>query len=407
MHMQRYSMQRSLGTFRNPMVLDAAQSRVVKVSAKKTKRLTTLDDTLDDKGKRLQDIMSALNTRFGAGTIVRLGETSYAPTETIPSGCLPLDAALSGGYPVGRVVEIFGPESSGKTTLALHAIAEAQKAGKSTVFIDAEHALDKQYAQALGVDTNKLLLVQPDCGEQALEVADQLARCGEIGMIVVDSVSALVPRAELEGEIGTVTVGAQARLMSSAMRKLCGSLHKGNTTMIFLNQIRMKVGVMYGNPEITSGGNALKYYSSVRIDIRKKENIMGEKGEVVGVKARAKVVKNKVGSPYREATFDIRFGFGIDELGALLDIAEQCGVVERKASYYYFESEKLSQGRENAVIKIREDEGLQNRLKEAVRSKLANGEVDVLAADGSEEDDDPKAQLGPYDKGTEFDPVEA
>lgn len=349
--------------------------------------------------------MSAMNGRFGKGTIVKLGDTSYQPVQTTPTGCLPLDSALSGGYPVGRVVEIFGPESSGKTTLALHAIAEAQKAGKACVFIDAEHALDKGYAKKLGVDVAQLMLVQPDCGEQALEVADQLARCGEIGMIVVDSVSALVPKAELEGEIGTITVGAQARLMSSALRKLCGSLAKGGTTLIFLNQIRLKVGVMYGNPEITSGGNALKYYSSMRIDIRKKENITGEGGQVVGVKARAKVVKNKVGVPYRECNFDIRFGFGIDELGALFEAAEQCGVVERKGSYYYFGTEKLSQGRDNALAKIREDAALQQQLRQSIKEKLEAGEIDIAGA--PDEDNPEEDELGPFDAGGEFEPASA
>ncbi|KAG1669692.1 hypothetical protein FOA52_002076 [Chlamydomonas sp. UWO 241] len=348
--------------------------------------------------------MSAINTKFGKNTIVRLDSNSYSGIETTPSGCLPLDAALSGGYPVGRIVEIFGPESSGKTTLALHAIAEAQKAGKTCVFIDAEHALDKKYAQAVGVNTETLLLVQPDYGEQALEIADQLARCGDIGMVVVDSVSALVPRVELEGEIGTVTVGAQARLMSSAMRKLCGSLSKGKTTMVFLNQIRMKIGVIYGNPEITSGGNALKYYSSVRIDIRKKETLTGDKGEAVGVKVRAKVVKNKVGVPYREANFDVRFGTGIDELGALFEAAELCDVVARKGSWYFFGEEKLTQGRENSLARVRESPELEAAIRAAVKASF----VTSPPADASQEDgdDDAADHLGPYYASADFEPAD-
>mmetsp|Transcript_32832 Transcript_32832/g.97820 ORF Transcript_32832/g.97820 Transcript_32832/m.97820 type:complete len:417 (-) Transcript_32832:457-1707(-) len=369
------------------------------VAAKRTKKTPLLD--YGSVASPIDDIVDAINARFGKGTITRLEGTSFSAVPMTPSGVLSLDAALGGGYPVGRIVEIFGPESSGKTTLALHAIAEVQKAGRTAVFIDAEHALDKKYAQAVGVDTASLLLVQPDSGEEALEIADQLARSGEIGMVVVDSVSALVPRAELEGEIGTITVGAQARLMSSAMRKLCGSVNKGNTTLLFLNQIRMKVGVVYGNPEITSGGNALKYYSSVRVDVRKKDAIKGDKDEVVGAKVRVKIVKNKVGVPYREAMFDVRFGMGIDELGSVFEAAELVDVIERKGSWYFFGDEKLAQGRENALLRVREDAELQSRLRQAVKDNFRTAGVSG-DGDAALMDDDPEGQLGPFDEGTEF-----
>mmetsp|Transcript_14497 Transcript_14497/g.31514 ORF Transcript_14497/g.31514 Transcript_14497/m.31514 type:complete len:418 (-) Transcript_14497:2693-3946(-) len=366
----------------------------VEAGAKKAKRdISSISEggskDASQRAERLQRLLDTINTQYGKGTISRLGSKPDETVPMIPTGCLSLDAALGGGYPCGRIIEIFGPESSGKTTLALHAIAEVQKKGGEACFIDAEHAFDKKYAAALGVDVSNLVMMQPMYGEQALEVADELARSGEIRLIVLDSVSALVPRAELEGEIGNIQVGSQARLMSSALRKLVGSCNKNGTAIIFLNQLRMKVGVMYGNPEVTSGGNALKYYSSVRIDIRKKESITGDSDDAgpIGIKVRAKVVKNKVGPPYRESTFDIMFGGGIDSLGSLLDGAEMAGVVTRRGAYYYFGDQKIAQGRNNAVTVLRENEELMNAVTEAVRTNLANIDLDAGPGEEGAEDD--------------------
>ncbi|MEW5309650.1 MAG: hypothetical protein WDW38_001523 [Sanguina aurantia] len=316
-------------------------------------------------------------------------------SESNPSGCLALDIALGGGYPKGRTVEIFGPESSGKSTLALHAVAEVQKAGGVAVYIDAENAFDKGYAQRLGVRTEQLLICNPDSGELALEMVDELARSKIVTLVVVDSVSALVPKAELEGEIGNMMVGAQARLMSQGLRKLCGSCAASKTTIIFINQLRQKVGVIYGSPETTSGGMALKYFASVRIDVRKKEQITGADGISIGIKVRAKMVKNKCAPPYREAMFDILFGSGIDAIGGMVDAAESINVLVRKGSWYWLGGEKLSNGREKMIATLREDSELCARIEAATRAKIASGDGEIGNPDEMEEGGDGFDQMNP------------
>merc|ERR1739841_37437 len=306
------------------------------------------------------------------GSIMRLGDASRMKVETISTGALTLDLALGGGYPKGRVVEVYGPESSGKTTLTLHAIAEVQKSGGVAAFVDAEHALDPVYAASLGVDVENLLVSQPDTGEMALEIVDQLIRSAAVDLVVVDSVAALTPRSEIEGEMGDHSVGAQARLMSQAMRKITGNIGKSGCTVIFLNQLRLKIGVTYGNPETTTGGNALKFYASVRLDIRRIQTL--KKGtEEFGIRAKVKVAKNKVAPPFRIAEFDILFGKGISTLGCLLDLAEETGVVTRKGAWYSYEGDNIGQGRDNTIGWLEQNPEAKEAIEGLVRQKLTEG----------------------------------
>ncbi|HVE62656.1 MAG TPA: recombinase RecA [Mycobacteriales bacterium] len=326
-----------------------------------------------DREKALETALAQIDKNFGKGSVMRLGDSVRVPIEVIPTGSIALDIALGiGGLPRGRVIEIYGPESSGKTTLALHAIAEAQKAGGIAAFIDAEHALDPDYAQALGVDTDALLVSQPDTGEQALEIADMLIRSGAIDVIVIDSVAALVPRAEIEGEMGDSHVGLQARLMSQALRKLTGALHQSKTTAIFINQLREKIGVMFGSPETTTGGKALKFYASVRIDVRRIEALK-DGTEVVGNRTRAKVVKNKVASPFRQAEFDIIYGQGISREGSLIDVGVDQGIVKKSGAWYTYEGDQLGQGKENSRSFLKDNPDLGNEIEKRIKEKLGIG----------------------------------
>lgn len=321
-----------------------------------------------DKSKAIDAALSQIERAFGKGSIMRLGKGQKpVEIETISTGSLGLDIALGvGGLPRGRVIEIYGPESSGKTTLALHTIAEAQKGGGVCAFVDAEHALDPIYARKLGVNLDDLLISQPDAGEQALEIADTLVRSGAIDVLVIDSVAALTPKAELDGEMGDVQPGLQARLMSQALRKLTGSISRSNTMVIFINQIRMKIGVMYGSPETTTGGNALKFYASVRLDIRRVSTLK-ERDEAIGNQVRVKVVKNKVAPPFKQVEFDIMFGEGISKVGELVDLGVKAGMVEKSGSWFSFDSQRLGQGRENAKAFLRENRDIANRIEAAIR----------------------------------------
>lgn len=322
---------------------------------------------IKDKESTLKITTDEIEKKFGKGAIMRLGESTALNVEAIPTGALPLDVALGiGGVPRGRIVEIYGPESSGKTTVALHIIAEAQAAGGIVAFIDAEHALDPVYAARLGVDVDELLISQPDTGEQALEICDLLVRSGTIDCVVIDSVAALVPRAEIEGEMGDATVGLQARLMSQALRKLTGSLSKSNTTCIFINQLREKIGVMFGSPETTTGGRALKFYSSVRIDIRRIES-MKKDGEFIGNRVRAKIVKNKVAPPFRQAEFDLMYGEGISKEGCVLDMGVEAGIVNKSGSWFNYGEERLGQGRDAAKRTLQDNPDLRNEIENKVR----------------------------------------
>ena len=322
---------------------------------------------IKDKESTLKITTDEIEKKFGKGAIMRLGESTALNVEAIPTGALPLDVALGiGGVPRGRIVEIYGPESSGKTTVALHIIAEAQAAGGIVAFIDAEHALDPVYAARLGVHVDELLISQPDTGEQALEICDLLVRSGTIDCVVIDSVAALVPRAEIEGEMGDATVGLQARLMSQALRKLTGSLSKSNTTCIFINQLREKIGVMFGSPETTTGGRALKFYSSVRIDIRRIES-MKKDGEFIGNRVRAKIVKNKVAPPFRQAEFDLMYGEGISKEGCVLDMGVEAGIVNKSGSWFNYGEERLGQGRDAAKRTLQENPDLRNEIENKVR----------------------------------------
>ncbi len=320
----------------------------------------------DKKQKAIAEAVKAIHKQFGSGSIMRLDGSDVQQVEVIPTGSVALDVALGiGGLPRGRIIEIYGPESSGKTTLTLHAIAEAQAAGGVCAFIDAEHALDTEYARRLGVQLDDLLVSRPDCGEQALEIVDTLVRTGAIDLIVVDSVAALTPRAEIEGEMGDAHMGLQARLMSQALRKLTAQIHKTKTSLIFINQLRMKIGLVFGNPETTTGGNALKFYCSVRLDIRKKKPI--KRGdEMIGSEVKVKVVKNKLAPPFREAEFEILFGTGINKLGELVDTAEKLGVVEKSGNWFSLDGAKLAQGREKMLAHLDEHPVLAQQLRDAL-----------------------------------------
>jgi recombination protein RecA len=339
-----------------------------------------------DKEKALNLVLSQIERNFGKGAIMRLGDAIQMRVETIPSGALTLDLALGGGLPKGRIIEIYGPESSGKTTLALHAIAETQKAGGVAAFVDAEHALDPTYSEALGVDIANLLVAQPDTGEAGLEIVDQLVRSSAVDLVVIDSVAALVPRAEIEGEMGDTQVGLQARLMSKALRKIAGNIGKSGSTVIFLNQLRQKIGVTYGNPEVTTGGNALKFYASVRLDIRRIQTLKkGNEGEY-GIRVKVKVAKNKVAPPFRIAEFDIIFGHGISRLGCLLDLAEKTDVVVRKGAWYSYKGDNIAQGRDNAVIYLEQNLETAKEMEQEVKAKLENNSL--VASDAEIEVED-------------------
>jgi len=342
-----------------------------------------------DKGKALDAALSQIERAFGKGSIMRLGakQSLQGDIEVISSGSLGLDLALGiGGLPKGRIVEIYGPESSGKTTLALHVIAEAQKRGGTCAFVDAEHALDPGYARKLGVDVDNLLISQPDAGEQALEIADTLVRSGAVDVLVVDSVAALVPRAELEGEMGDTHVGLHARLMSQALRKLTGSVSKSNTLLIFLNQIRLKIGVMFGNPETTTGGNALKFYASVRMEIRRIGAIK-DRDEVTGNHTRVKVVKNKMAPPFREVEFDIMYGEGISKLGELIDLGVKANIVEKSGAWFSCDSQRIGQGRENAKNFLREHPDMAASIEQRIRGQAVVLSEKMLSGDVTEEEE--------------------
>ena len=337
-----------------------------------------------DKKKALQTALAQIEKNFGKGTVMRLGDKPEMTVEAVPTGSLALDAALGiGGVPKGRIIEIYGPESSGKTTLALHILAEVQKMGGEVAFVDAEHALDPVYAAALGVDTDNMLVSQPDDGGQALEITDALVRSGAVDAVVVDSVAALVPKQEIEGEMGDSFVGVQARLMSQALRKLAGSISKTNCIVIFINQLRMKIGVMYGNPETTTGGNALKFYASVRLDVRRVESIK-EGGEVVGNKTRVKVVKNKVAPPFREAYFDIMFGQGISKWGELVDLAVQMEIIQKSGSWFSMGDERIGQGKDSVKNFLMNNPDIAEDVEAKVREQLIAGASARAAARAAE-----------------------
>jgi len=338
-------------------------------------------DRAGDREKALEAALLQIERQFGKGTVMRLGEETRVPVEVIPTGSIALDVALGiGGLPRGRIVEIYGPEASGKTSLALHAVASAQKSGGIAAFIDAEHALDPDYAQKLGVDTEALLVSQPDTGEQALEIADMLIRSGAIDVVVIDSVAALVPKAEIEGEMGDSHVGLQARLMSQALRKITGALSQTKTTAIFINQLREKVGVMFGSPETTTGGKALKFYASVRLDVRRIETLK-DGTEAVGNRTRVKVVKNKVSPPFKVAEFDILYGIGISREGGLIDLGVEQGIVRKAGAWYTYEGDQLGQGKENARTFLRDNPDLADEIEKRIKEKL--GIVPRLDADTS------------------------
>lgn len=342
-----------------------------------------------DREKALETALAQIDRQFGKGSVMRLGSEERAPVEVIPTGSIALDVALgTGGLPRGRIVEIYGPESSGKTTIALHAIANAQRGGGIAAFIDAEHALDPEYAKKLGVNVDELLVSQPDTGEQALEIADMLIRSGSIDVVVIDSVAALVPRAEIEGEMGDAHVGLQARLMSQALRKLTGALNSTKTTAIFINQLREKVGVFFGSPETTSGGKALKFYASVRLDIRRIETLK-DGTESIGNRARVKVVKNKMAAPFRQAEFDILFGEGISREGSLIDFGVEQEIIKKSGAWYTYEGEQLGQGKENSRKYLRENPELAAEIEQKIKVKLGIGVprpvADLPAEQASEE----------------------
>ena len=337
----------------------------------------------DDKKKALETALHQIEKNYGKGAVMRLGDKPEMNVDAIPTGSLALDAALGiGGLPRGRIVEIYGPESSGKTTLALHVLASAQKRGGEVAFVDAEHALDPVYAAAIGVDIDSMLVSQPDTGEQALDITDALVRSGAIDVVVVDSVAALTPRAEIEGEMGDAFVGLQARLMSQALRKLAGTVAKTNCIVIFINQLRMKIGVMYGNPETTTGGNALKFYSSVRLDVRKVETIKNGT-EIVGNRTRVKVVKNKMAPPFKSAEFDMLYGEGISREGSVIDMAQQVGVVKKSGSWFTYEGDQLGQGREKVRQFLKDNPAITEEIENKVKAEFGLiGSADQFAEDG-------------------------
>src|SRR6187455_1657615 len=336
---------------------------------------------VEDREKALESALAQIDKQFGKGSVMRLGDETRVPIQVIPTGSIALDLALGiGGLPRGRVVEIYGPESSGKTTVALHAVANAQKAGGIAAFIDAEHALDPEYAKALGVDTDALLVSQPDTGEQALEIADMLIRSGALDIIVIDSVAALVPKAEIEGEMGDSHVGLQARLMSQALRKITGALNNSGTTAIFINQLREKIGVMFGSPETTTGGKALKFYASVRLDVRRIETLK-DGTDMVGNRTRVKVVKNKLAPPFKQAEFDIMYGQGISREGSLIDVGVEQAIVRKAGAWYTYDGEQLGQGKENVRTFLRENPDVANEIEKRIKEKLGVGARVDLPAD--------------------------
>jgi recombination protein RecA len=354
-----------------------------------TAALRLVEGSSMDKSKALDAALSQIERNFGKGSIMRLGKNDKSmDVDTVSTGSLGLDIALGiGGLPRGRVVEIYGPESSGKTTLALHCLAEAQKKGGICAFIDAEHALDPVYARKLGVNVDDLLISQPDTGEQALEIADTLVRSGAVDVLVIDSVAALVPRAELEGEMGDSMPGLQARLMSQALRKLTASINRSNTMVIFINQIRMKIGVMYGSPETTTGGHALKFYASVRLDIRRIGAIK-ERDEVVGNQTRVKVVKNKLAPPFKQVEFDIMYGEGISKMGEIIDLGVKAGVVEKSGAWFSYDSQRIGQGRENAKVFLKANPDVAAKIEAMVRQNSGLIAEKILAGEDSSEDDE-------------------
>ena len=336
---------------------------------------STSSTSNSDKDKALNLVLKQIERNFGKGAIMRLGDAAQMKVETISSGALTLDVALGGGLPKGRIIEIYGPESSGKTTLALHAIAEIQKQGGVAAFVDAEHALDPTYSAALGVDIENLLVAQPDNGESGLEIVDQLVRSAAVDLVVVDSVAALTPRAEIEGEMGDTQVGLQARLMSKALRKIAGNIGKSGATVIFLNQLRQKIGISYGNPEVTTGGNALKFYCSVRLDIRRIQTLKKGNEGMYGIRAKVKVAKNKVAPPFRIAEFDIIFGKGISTIGCLLDLAEESDIVVRKGAWYSYKGDNVGQGRDNTINYLLENPEIAAEIEAKVRASINESEA--------------------------------
>jgi recombination protein RecA len=349
--------------------------------------LKVVEAVSSDRQKALDAALAQIDRAFGKGSVMKLGSRQSVEVDTISTGSLGLDIALGiGGLPRGRIVEIYGPESSGKTTLALHAIAEAQKAGGTAAFVDAEHALDPIYARKLGCNIDDLLISQPDTGEQALEICDTLVRSGAIDVLVVDSVAALTPRAELEGEMGDTHVGLQARLMSQALRKLTGSISKSRTLVIFINQVRMKIGVMYGNPETTTGGNALKFYASVRLDIRRTGQIK-DKEDIVGNLTRVKVVKNKMAAPFKQIEFDIMYGEGISKNGEILDLGVKAGVVEKSGAWFSYDSIRIGQGRENAKRFLAENPDMAEKIEATIKKNSSKVSEALLVSPGNDEDE--------------------
>ena len=359
------------------------------MAGKAKESLRGMKDKPKDRGQALELALAQIDKAYGKGSVMRLGDETRPPVAVIPTGALSLDVALGvGGFPRGRVVEVYGPESSGKTTVALHAVANAQAAGGIAAFIDAEHALDPEYARKLGVDIDNLIVSQPDTGEQALEIADMLIRSGSIDIIVIDSVAALVPRAEIEGEMGDSHVGLQARLMSQALRKMTGALHQTGTTAIFINQLREKIGVMFGSPETTTGGKALKFYASVRLDVRRIETLK-DGADAVGNRTKAKVVKNKVAPPFKIAEFDILYGEGISREGSLIDMGVENGFVKKSGSWFTYEGDQLGQGKENARRYLKENPEVRDEIERKILDKLNIGAGAELAEIAEDDDEAP------------------
>ena len=351
---------------------------------------------MSDKSKALDTAILQLEKKYGSGTIMRLGDNNALNVEAISTGSITLDCATGiGGFPRGRIIEVYGPESSGKTTLALHVVAEAQKLGGEAAFVDAEHALDPVYAKNLGVDVDSLLVSQPDNGEQALEIVEALARSGALDVIIVDSVAALVPRAEIDGDMGDSHVGLQARLMSQALRKLAGVISKSNTIIIFINQLREKVGVVYGNPEVTTGGRALKFYASIRVDVRRIEQLKGSGGEFIGSRTRAKIVKNKVAPPFKTAEFDIMYGEGISKVGEIVDLGVNYGIIKKSGAWFSYSETRLGQGRDNVKNLFKNDKALSDEIEKQIREKMAEehgaGDEKKETAKSAADDDAPIA----------------